>query len=237
MCPTPGSTSSCAPSDVGERRAVVPACCGRARPRSRATARRTAAHSSGRSRSSSAGSAAETTGAARAAPRSRLAAHSRSRPSRRAMPTNQPKTTRRGRAYVAAAPPHSGSVAASARWNGSTKRARRSSQRSHADRRARHHARHRPLRGPGDGERRAEGVADHRRPLDLELVDGMRHQAHRGIERERLERVGAAVAGQVDRPPRGACGRAARRTAAGSRASRSARAGAPPAGPPPTPPG
>ncbi len=43
------------------------------------------------------------------------------------MPTNQPKTARRGRAYVAAAPPQSGSVAARARWNGSTKRARRSS--------------------------------------------------------------------------------------------------------------
>ncbi len=67
-----------------------------------------------------------TTGAAAAESRSIARPMAGSTPSRPPMPTNQPNTTRRGSDHDTAAPPHSGSVAASARWNGSTNRARRS---------------------------------------------------------------------------------------------------------------
>ena len=122
------------------------------------------------------------------------------------MPTNQPKTSRRDSGHDTAARPHSGSVAPSARWNGSTSRARRSSSGimptgEHATR---------PATGCSAAHATARG-APNECPITTgrshaQPADGVRHEARGGGERERLEQIGAAVSRQIHgqdamRPP------------------------------------
>ena len=71
-------------------------------------------------------------------------------------------------------------------------------ERRHPDGRRKHHRRHRPLGRPGDRKRRSERVADDRRPVDADLVDRLAHEPHRLRERERVEHIRVAVAGDVD---------------------------------------
>src|SRR6185312_5373478 len=126
MWPTPGSTTSVAPSAAtsGGPLAQPPASWS---PHSTSAGAQTSCARAERSRLASGPSTPGTTCAARPESRSIWRAIAGSRPSRPAMPTNQPKITRRDGGSRTAAAPQARSVRARARWKGSTYPARRSS--------------------------------------------------------------------------------------------------------------